>query len=345
MCLKWQLNFTSSREVHFMNNNYNSVYGLHIQQFIDLKKALGVKYVFGILMLSHIDRLANKGDEILTGITKEFAEQWGKKKLNETDIYRYNRIRILVQFSSYLADMGIQSHIPKLPFFQKSTFIPHIYSQHELEAIFKACDKLISYNANMNSCLISIPALIRLLYSTGLRISEALALNIDDVNLEESYLRVKDAKNGKERIIPISLSLTAVCKNYIEYRNHLSLKDVKSGYFFVKLNGGKCERNSVSQWFKKCLKAAGISYAGTKNGPRIHDLRHTFAVTSLANMAEAGIDLYASLPIISNYLGHQSVNSTNHYVRLTSNMYPDLLQDVDTICLDVFPKFKNYETD
>ena len=297
-----------------MNNNYNSVYGLHIQQFIDFKTALGVKYVFGILMLSHIDSLAKKSDEMSSGFTKEFAEQWCKKKLNETDIYRYRRIRILIQFSSYLSDMGIQSHIPKLPFCPKSTFIPHIYSHQELEAIFKACDKLICLTANMNSCLISIPALIRLLYSTGLRISEALALNIDDVNLEEKYLRVKDGKNGKECIIPVSLSLTAVCKDYINYRNQLLLKNVKSGYFFVKLNGGKCESSSVMQWFKKCLKEAGLYCNERKNGPRIHDLRHTFAVTSLANMADAGIDLYVSLPILSNYLGNQSVDSTNHYV-------------------------------
>ena len=62
-------------------------------------------------------------------------------------------------------------------------------------------------------------------------------------------------------------------------------------------------------------------------------------------MSEAGIDLYASFPILSNYLGHQSLEGTNHYVRLTASMYPDLLKDVDQICLDVFPKFNNYETD
>lgn len=74
-------------------------------------------------------------------------------------------------------------------------------------------------------------------------------------------------------------------------------------------------------------------------------LRHTFAVTSLAHMAESGIDLYASLPILSNYLGHRSIGATDHYVRLTANMYPDLINDMDTVCLDVFPKFRNYEAD
>jgi integrase/recombinase XerD len=80
-------------------------------------------------------------------------------------------------------------------------------------------------------------------------------------------------------------------------------------------------------------------------GPRVHDLRHTFAVTSLANMAESGIDLYVSLPVLSTYLGHQSLESTNQYVRLTKHIYPHLINDVNLICQDVFPKYRNHETD
>ena len=143
-------------------------------------------------------------------------------------------------------------------------------------------------------------------------------------------------------MIPISDSLTAVCKEYVKYRDQLPLGKWKSGYFFVKLNGQKCGQ-SVRSWFKKLLERAEIPYTGRKVGPRVHDLRHTFAVTSLAKMADSGIDLYASLPVLSNYLGHQSIDATNHYVRLTASMYPDLLKNVDLVCLDVFPKFNNYE--
>jgi integrase len=195
----------------------------------------------------------------------------------------------------------------------------------------------------MKSHLICLPALLRLLYGTGLRLGEALALTNDNVNLEENYLRVRDSKNGKERIIPISASLVSVCKEYVKYRDRLPLKRAKTGYFFAKLNGSRC--SAIHHRFKECLAKAGIPYIGRGHGPRVHDLRHTFAVTSLATMAEAGIDLYASLPILSNYLGHQSLDSTNHYVRLTANMYPRLLKDIDTVCLDVFPKFSNYEAD
>ncbi len=328
-----------------MIKDFKSIYGLHLSQFIEMKRVLGFKYKTGTVILAQIDRLAAEKEEVSLGITKEFAEIWGKKRSNESDFYQYTRINLLAQFSSYLCDLGIQSYIPKLPRFPQNTFIPYIYSQKEVDTIFKASDELRPSSIHMNSCVNCIPALLRLLYSTGLRISEALALKTEDVNLEENYLRVKDCKNGKQRIIPISDSLASVCKDYVRYRDMLPLGRTKSGYFFVKLDGGKFSHQAVRVWFRKCLYNAGIPNMGRLQGPRIHDLRHTFAVTSLATMAESGIDLYASLPILSNYLGHQSLGATNHYVRLTANMYPELIKDVNTVCLDVFPKFKNYEAD
>ncbi len=327
-----------------MDKSYNSVYGLHIKQFIEMKRAFGYKYYTGAFILCKIDRFSEQREETSTGITKEFAMSWGKKRLHESDIYRYDRIRILAHFSSYLLDLGIQSYIPKLPPYPKNTFIPYIFSRNEINAIFKACDELRLINVNIDSNIISMPVLLRLLYATGIRIGEAIELKDEDINLNENYIRVKDCKNGKKRIIPISSSLVSVCVNYLEYRNQLPLGETRSGYFFVKLDGSKCGQ-SIRTWFKKCLGKANIPSIGRNQSPRIHDLRHTFAVTSLANMADAGIDLYVSLPILSNYLGHQCLEATNHYVRLTTIMYPDLIKDVDMLCLDVFPKIKNYETD
>lgn len=309
-----------------------------------MKKKLGFKFTTGAVILSLFDRVAEKSAEIGPGITKEFAERWSKKNLNESERYRYERVRSAAQFSLYLCDLGIDSYIPKLPPYPHGTFIPYIYSQKEMAAIFKASDELRLSVRSMNSTLFSIPTLLRMLYSTGVRIGEVLALKEDDVNLDEKFLRVKDSKNGKQRLIPISDSLVSVCRKYVKYKNQLPLGKIKSGYFFVKLNGKKCTHLSISKWFKRCLAQADIRHVGRNNLPRIHDLRHTFAVNSMANMADVGIDLYASLPILSTYLGHQSLEATNHYVRLTANMYPDLIKDVDMICLDVFPKLNNYET-
>lgn len=310
-----------------------------------MKRKLGFKFTTSAAILFLFDRVAEKTEEAKPCITRELAQRWSKKNSNESERYRYIRVQVLAQFSLHLCDLGIESFVPKLPPYPPGTFIPYIYSQKEVKVIFKASENLRLARRCMASSLFSVPALLRLLYGTGVRICEALDLKEEDVNLTEKFIRVKDSKNGKQRIIPITDSLVSVCKQYVRYKDQLPLGKIKSGYFFIRLDGRKCGRDSVSHWFKECLARAAIRCVGRNSLPRIHDLRHTFAVTSLANMADAGIDLYASLPILSSYLGHQSLEATNHYVRLTANMYPDLIKDVDMICLDVFPKLKNYETD
>lgn len=324
-----------------MDKGLHSVYGTHIKQFIELKRKLGFRFKSGAFYLSKIDLFAQERSDTSPGITKDFADKWGDKRANETDFTRYNRIGFLAQLSSYMRDTGIESHVPKLPPIPQHTFIPYVYSKDQIDAIFSACDGLRLSLANSQNCLFCMPVLLRLLYSTGLRIGEAVALKNEDVNLVDNYLLVRDSKNGKERIIPISDSLASVCMEYKWHKSRLPNAQKGSEYFFIKADGMKCGQG-VTRWFKKCLDIAGIRH-GTTESPRIHDLRHTFAVTALSLMAESGIDLYVSLPILSNYLGHRSLGATNHYVRLTASMYPDLIKDVDTIYLDVFPKYRNYE--
>ncbi len=327
-----------------MRKQYSSIYAKHIEKYIEMKRKLGFKFTTSAVILLYFDRLAEKSGITSKGITRELAGKWYTRKLNESSQYWYTRVQVVAQFSQFLRDLGIESFVFKLPPFTKNTFIPYIYSQKEIEAIFKAADSLVIHNRVMSSSIFSVPTMLRLLYSTGIRIGETLDLCEDDINVEAKYLRVKDSKNGKQRIIPFSDSLANVLKQYQKQKRKLPVAK-KSQYFFVSVAGKKCNYLSISKWFKECLVKTGIRCETRNHFPRIHDIRHTFAVTSLANMADAGIDLYASLPILSTYLGHQSLESTNHYVRLTANMYPSLIKDVDMICLDVFPKLRNYEAD
>jgi|SRR5665213_796624 len=194
----------------------------------------------------------------------------------------------------------------------------------------------------MDAAIIILPALFRLLYSTGLRINEALSLKEKDVNTKDNYFIVRDSKNGKERMIPLSLSLSAVLKEYYQHKLLLPLSGLISPNFFVTLAGGSCNTDHIRKRFTQILWAAGI--AKTNTGPRLQDFRHTFSVHALARMAESGIDLYCSLPTLSTYLGHQSLEATNTYVRLTAEMYPGLLKNINFICLNVFPKTINHAT-
>jgi integrase/recombinase XerD len=320
---------------------YCGIYAPFIEQYISFKRSLGYKFVDAAYTYSLFDRFTIENRETKMGITKDLSEKWAEKRPNESDSTRYRRILYLAQFSAFLNEAGYPSYIPRLPKSYKSTFVPYIFSKDEIGAIFLACDRLKSID-NFNTSVHVIPALFRTLYGTGIRISEALALKNSDVNLDEKYLIIRESKNGKERIIPLSKSLAQVCLLYSKSRNGIQKPD---DLFFVKRNGQKCYAKAVYEWFRKVLWNAGIPHGGRGLGPRLHDFRHVFSVYSLAAMSETGLDLYYSLPILSIYLGHQSLEATEKYVRLTSNMYPELISGVDRICAYVFPEVISYETD
>jgi integrase/recombinase XerD len=324
-----------------MEKYYYSIYGPFIEQYIATKKSLGFKFKDSDSILSRFDRMAQQSDETEIGISKKLAEKWSKKNLNETEINRYKRIQALRLFSLFLCKIGYPSYVPKLPKL-KSTFIPYIFTKEEIATIFSVCDGFKRYHHNKSAIFI-VPALLRLLYGTGLRLGEALALGYDDVNLKDEYLVVRHSKNGKDRIVPITGSLTEVCRQYVQYRNTFSsYAYAKPDRFFVYPNGDNCSGHAVYNWFRKALHKAGISHGGRGSGPRVHDLRHTFSVHALASMAETGMDLYYSLPILSVYLGHQTLAATDGYVRLTAQMYPSVIAAANNISNNLFPDIINF---
>lgn len=330
-----------------MKRKYYSVFGPYIVQFIELKNSLGYKYKDAGHALSLFDHLALQRNVSEIAITKELSDEYGTNRPNESDKTRCNRIQLLSQFARFLCDLGLRSHIPKLPQV-KSTFTPYIFSTAQMQAIFRACDELAPSSRNHNSSVFAIPVLIRLLYGTGIRISEALYLSCHDINLDDKYLTLRKNKNGKDRMVPITDSLANACNEYLTYRDLLpSMR--KADRFFIKPDGSPVSMFNAYRWFRKIIYTAGISHGGRGYGPRMHDLRHTFSVHSLACMSESEVDLYYALPILSTYLGHQSLEATDGYVRLTAEIYPDLINKASGICSSVFPLInsngQNDETD
>ena len=324
-----------------MSKSFFGINAPYIERFIAFKRALGFKYHSEERIYSIFDRFTLERGETSCGITKDLADDWNRKKPNESNSYRYHRAVSLNQLASFLCQQGIPSYISQLPP-RKTSFAPYIFSRNQIAAIFRACDDIRTKKKTMNFIIIILPTLIRVLYGTGLPIGEALSLRNKNVNFHDGYLIVRDSKNGKDRMIPISESLSEVCRQYTKYRDLLPFSQSENDPFFVSLIGKACTADCISRWFQKILLSANIQR--NDSAPRLHDLRHTFSVHTLANMAESGVHLYCSLPILSTYLGHQSYESTNSYVRLTSEMYPSLLKDVDMICLNVFPNTEYYET-
>jgi integrase/recombinase XerD len=322
---------------------YNGIYAPQIKRFINFKRSLGYKFGIEEYTLLMFDRFTIKENQEVVGLTKELSNKWSQKRPNESDTTRYKRIAIVAQLSAFLCEIGFTSYISRLPK-QKSIYTPYIFSSNEIESIFCSCDRIELRCKKFNTSFCMIPAFFRLLYGTGIRLSEGLLLKEREMHLEDSYFIVKGGKNGKDRMIPLSASLLLVCKIYKEYKKLYFGTYSKDDYFFATHTGDSCPRRTAYTWFRRIILDAGISHMGRGLGPRVHDLRHTFSVHSLARMAETGLDLYYSLPILSTYLGHQSIIATEQYVRLTAEMYPKLVLDVTGICTYVFPKKnKHYE--
>lgn len=305
-----------------------------IEQYISFKRSLGYAFT-NTYTFRMFDEFTIEQKATSIGLTKELARKWGEKRLNESDVNQYNRVNTIINFSIYLNQLGYQSYVPRQVKSYKSTFTPYIFSKVELESFFTACDAMeIKRQSPMKFIL---PVIFRLIYGCGLRINEAVNLKHDDVNLEEGFIIIRETKNGSDRILPLSNSLIKVCA---QYKNKCLSVRYPSIFYFAQKDGSPYSANTIYRWFRNVLWKAGISHGGKGKGPRVHDFRHSFSVHSLEKMSRKGLDLYYSLPILSKYLGHHSLEATDKYVRLTSEMYPELIQDVNSICSFVFPEVK-----
>lgn len=184
-----------------------------------------------------------------------------------------------------------------------------------------------------------MPTLVRMLYGTGIRVGEAVRLTHGDVDLSAGALHLRETKNGCERLVPMSLSLREVCKDYVAFKESIGISFDKRSLFFTSYDGSRgLLPATVYEVFRIVLHRSGLSHEGRSRGPRIHDLRHTFCVNALVKMSEAGHDLYNSMPILMTYVGHKSLDATNRYVRLTQEMYPGVLSKLDETYKYVFPE-------
>lgn len=322
---------------------FKSVFKSQLKTFIELKRKCGFRYKTEEKILTLFDSMCVDREESIPLITTELARVWSEKRPNEGESYRYKRCITLNQFATYLSQRDNESAMSYAPK-PKKNFEPHIYNKAEIGRIFAVCDNYVHTCCKSDCILFTMPILIRFLYGTGIRIGEATALTDDDVDINHRLITIRDSKNGKQRLLPVSESLAAALSQYKQHRIRLNPQTVGE-YFFQTLRGRRCKPEAIYKCHRKILYKAGIPFKGGHYGPRVHDWRHTFAVNSLVQMAESGLDIYTSLPVLSTYLGHQSIEATNNYVRITSEMYPNLVHKVDAVFTNVYPQLREDEND
>jgi integrase/recombinase XerD len=213
-------------------------------------------------------------------------------------------------FARYLAGIDPDTEVPPpgLMPHQQRWRPPFIYSPADIDTVI-----------DQTRCSIVSPlraatyaTLIGLLAASGMRIGEAIKLDRGDVDWAQGVLLIRESKFGKSRLVPLAASSMTALQDYSRLRDGLRPRpEVPS--FFISLAGKRLVYAVVSQTFRQLINDAGVG-AAAPWPPRLHDLRHTFAVRTLLGWYHAGEDVAARIPSLSTYLGHREPSSTYWYL-------------------------------
>jgi len=306
------------------------------REFILQKQALGLKYETETGLLGRFDRYLRDNGAPVNALPKEYVIGFAAKQQGESDKSFTNRGTVLRHFGEYMGRMGYESYI--LPFYEKhiSSFVPYIYTHDEICRIFEELDKPRPFPCKSKYGGLVYPMLFRLLYGCGLRVGEALALKPKNVDLKKGILRLEHTKWNSERLVPVSDSLLTECRKY--YNEMHSTGQFEFFFPSSRFKGTAVSDCAVHEELKRVLKICGI----TKNA-RIHDFRHTFCVHLLNKWASEGKDIYVCLPNLSKYVGHNKISSTEDYLRLTAEVYPEVTQTFEAHFGQAIPEVKTFE--
>ena len=201
---------------------------------------------------------------------------------------------------------------------QPQAFKPYIYSRDEIKRLIAATEGREHCNLSSSTC----STLLLLLFGTGLRISEALHLNLADIDVDESILRIRDTKFYKTRLVPTGRDLTLILTRYLAERNQQSTNSPDSPFLLTR-RGQRILLSSAENAFKQIRERAEVHRDdNARYQPRLHDIRHSFAVMRLISWYREGADVQKLLPQLATYLGHTHLAATQHYLTMT----PELLR-------------------
>lgn len=310
--------------------------------YISEKQALGLKFAKNEQMMKRFLSVAEQHGYTAPRIERKLAELWCTKTLYETESNRAHRISFIRGFAEFMVRLNYPAYVmPKNTSAYNTTYQPYIFTNEELSRIFKAAE-CIKNSSQYPFFSCQICTILKLLYSTGMRTSEVTHLKKQDVDLSKGILLVTATKFNKERYIPLDATMHQRLKEYtVTMSNYQQWND--SAYFFINSIGNL--HSDIYHPFRYVLLAAGIPHGGRGHGPRVHDLRHTYAVHVLRKWVREERDLTVALPYLSAYMGHAGIRSSQYYLRLTSELYPDIINVLDRDYGWMIPEVSSYEGD
>jgi site-specific recombinase XerD len=305
------------------------------QRFIQEKRTLGFKYISPSFTLRQLDNLLIKKGQKTKELPRSILELWLKPQPRYTLNTLSHKCTVARQLALFLIRNGIPAYIfpAKVGQIYHSSYVPWIFSHNDIHKILAAAD-FLPFCAQSPLRHRIFPEVFRLLYGCGLRVSEVTHLQVQDVDLAMGVLIIREAKGNNDRLVPLACSIKERLKHYAGTMGN-RLPDVP---FFPAPDGTLYGSNQIYHTFRQLLQQAGISHLGRGRGPRLHDLRHTFAVHRLIKWYREGADINAKLPVLSTYLGHRLLAGTQRYLHLTAELFPDLTLNLESTVGHVIPR-------
>lgn len=294
-----------------------------ISDYLELRRSLGFKLRKAGQLLPDFATFMEQRHA--THITANLAVQWAQQPASTDANYQAGRLRIVRSFARYRILTDPRTEIPAADLLprQPSTFRPYIFSEEDIKRVLAA-----SLRRRRSAKPISRwtrYAIFGLLSVTGMRVGEALNLDLEDVDLDKGVLTVRNAKFGKDRLVPVHATTCEALKMYRQQRDEfLAGKAVKP--FFISPLGCRVTHSVLDLSFKRMSRKLGLRGATDAKGPRLHDLRHTMAVEVLRRCYQEGADPERRLPALSTYLGHTNLVYTYWYL----HQNPSLMKEAVT---------------
>lgn len=259
--------------------------------------------------------------------TKEYVLENTRRKLNQCNNTVLRDISAINCFLRFVQRKGYKAYCVPIKILPRESrnFVAHIFTEDEIQRILAAADSM-PFSPQSPNRHYQIPVMFRILFNCGLRISELCNLRVCDIDLEAQFFMIQDTKFHKNRIVPFSGAVAEALGIYFSQVEHRGQDD---WLFSSPKHTGKYGNSFLQNNFGLLLLRAGIPRGGRGKGPRLHDVRHTFAVHCLNSWVRAGVDLTAAFPILSRYMGHAGISGTQKYLQLTAEMYPDIVSDLE----------------
>lgn len=281
---------------------------------IAYQEAMGHKRITYETILLNFDGFCLLHYPDRTELDKDMVLKWLEKRPAETSVGLYSRAWIIRVFGRYLNALGIRAFIlPDKFVSSKRIFTPYIFTDEELGALFAAADSMVPVSTDSFRHYI-FPVYLRLVYTCGLRPAEGRELSRKNINLSSGEVLITKTKTRKERIVVMSDDMLSSCRSYAARRD-IAFPD--SDYFFPNPVGATYSNQGFNRMFQSCWRRAypDVEPASLPK-VRIYDLRHRFASAVLIRWIDAKKDLYAMLPYLRSYMGHEQISSTAYYIHI-----------------------------